>query len=144
MERKNRYYIGLTQFVFPEDIDSLTTELDDLRVNTFSTVEGAQHLSERLKKLYESPIRMYRPFWNAQTQKPDLEQIPVYKLVAGEISETAYQAISAVFEPLAKYDEIIASTIIPKYCDTVMVLPGLHVINPLNRFELKICLDFDC
>ena len=143
MEQKNRYYIELTQFAFPADIDSLTTELDDLRVNTFNTVEGAKHLSERLKELYESPIRMYRTFWNELNQKSDLEQIQVYELVAGEISEAAYQAISAVFKPLAKYDEVIASTVMPKYHDTIMVLPGLDIINPLNHFELKICIDSD-
>ena len=60
MEWKNRYYIRLTQFVFPESVDSLTAELDDLRVNTFSTVKGAQRLAEKLKELYDSSIRMYR------------------------------------------------------------------------------------
>ena len=143
MDWKNRYYIGLTQFVFPEDLNSLTAELDDLRVTTFSSVEGAQRLADKLKKLYDSSIRGHRLFWNAQTQKFDLEQIQVYKLVVGEISETAYQAISIVFEPFAKYKEVIASTIMPKYHDTIMVLPGLHIINPLNRFDLQICTDFD-
>lgn len=143
MECKNRYYIRLDEFAFPEDVDSLTAELAELRINTFSTVEGAQRLAEKLKELYDSSIRMYRPFWNAQTQKSDLEQIQVYELVAGEISETAYQAISAVFKPLAKYDEVIASTAMPKYHDTIMVLPGLDIINPLNHFELKICIDME-
>ena len=143
MEWKNRYYIGLTQLVFPESVDSLTAELNDLCVNTFGTVEGAQCLAEKLKELYDSSIRMYRSFWNVHTQKPDLEQLQVYKLVAGEISETAYQVISSVFKPLAKYDEVIASQVVPKYHDTIMVLPGLHVINPLNHFELKICVDAD-
>lgn len=140
---KSRYYIGLTQFAFPESLNSLTAELDDLRVNTFNTVEGAQRLVEKLKELYDSSIRMWRPFWNVQTQKSDLERIQVYKLVAGEISETAYRAISAVFKPLAKYDEVIASTVMPKYHDTIMVLPGLDIINPLNHFELKICIDME-
>lgn len=143
MDRKNRYYISLTQFTFPEDIDSLTTELDGLRVRTFSSVEGAQCLADKLKELYDSPIRMYRPFWNAQTQKSDLEQIQVYRLAVGEISETAYQAISIVFEPFAKSKEVIASTVMSKYHDTIMVLPGLHIINSLNRFDLKIYTDFD-
>ena len=140
---ENRYYIELTQLVFPESVDSLTAELNDLRVSTFNTVEGAQRLVEKLKELYDSSIRMYRSFWNEQTQKPDIEQIQVYELVAGEISQSAYQVISAVFKPLAKYEEIIAAQVMPKYHDTIMVLPGLHVINPLNRFELKICSDFD-
>lgn len=144
MEWKNRYYIGLTQFAFPESADSLTAELNDLRVNTFSTVEGAQRFAEKLKELYDSSIRMYCSFYNEHTQKPDLEQLPVYKLVVGEISETAYQAILAVFEPLSKYKEVIASQVMPKYQDTIMVLPGLHVINPLNHFELKICIDTNC
>lgn len=143
MKCRNRYYISLNEFVFPEDVDSLTAELAELRINTFSTVEGAQRLAEKLKELYDSSIRMWRPFWNTQTQKSDLEQIQVYKLVTGEISKTAYQAISAVFKPLAKYDEVIASTVMPKYHDTIMVLPGLHIINPLNHFELKICIDTD-
>ena len=143
MECKNRYYIRLTQFTFPESLNELTAELEDLRINTFSTVEGAQRLVEKLKELYDSSIRMYRPFWNKQTQKSDLEQIQVYKLVTGEISEAAYQAISTVFKPLAKYDEVIASTVMPKYHDTIMVLPGLHIINPQNHFELKICIDTD-
>lgn len=143
MAWKNRYYIRLSQFAFPESLDSLTVELNDLRINTFNTVEGAQHLAKKLKELYDSTIRMYRPFWNEQTHKLDLEQIPVCELVTGEISETAYQAISTVFEPLAKYKEIIASTVMPKYCDTIMVLPGLHIINPWNHFELKICIDTD-
>ena len=129
--------------MFPESVDSLTAELDDLRVNTFSTVKGAQRLAEKLKELYDSSIRMYRSFWNVHTQKSDLEQLPVYDLVAGEISETAYQTILAVFEPLSKYKEVMASQVIPKYHDTIMVLPGLHVINPLNHFELKICIDTD-
>ena len=140
---KNRYYIELTQFAFPEEVDSLTAELTELRVDTFSIVEGAQRLAEKLKELYDSSIRMYRPFWNAQTQKSDLEQIQVYELVVGEISETAYQAISTMFKPLAKYDEVIASTVMPKYHDTIMVLPGLDVINPLNHFELKVCIDME-
>lgn len=143
MKWKNKYYIRFTQLTFPEEIDSLTTELDNLRVRTLSTVEGAQRLADKLKELYDSPIRMYRPFWNAQTGKSDLERIGVYELVAGEISENAYQAISAVFKPFAKYKEIIASTVMPKYHDTIMVLPGLHIINQLNRFELKICIDSD-
>lgn len=143
MECKNRYYIRLDEFVFPEDVDPLTAELAELRVNTFSTVEGAQRLAEKLKELYDSSIRMWRPFWNTQTQKSDLEQIQVYKLVTGEISETAYQAISAVFKPLAKYDEVIASNVMPKYHDKIMVLPGLDVINPLNHFELKVCIDME-
>ena len=143
MAWKNRYYIRLNQFAFPESVDSLTAELNDLRINTFNTVEGAQHLAKKLKELYDSTIRMYRPFWNGQTQKPDLEQIQVYELVTGEISETAYQAISAMFGPLAKYKEIIASTAMSKYVETMMTLPGLHIINPLNHFELKICIDTD-
>jgi len=144
MECKNRYYIRLDEFAFPEDVDSLTAELAELRINTFSTVEGAQRLAEKLKELYDSSIRMYRPFWNSQTQKSDLEKIQVYELVVGEISETAYQAISAVFEPLVKYKEIIASTVMSKYSETMMTLPGLDVINTLNHFELKICIDSDC
>lgn len=143
MECKNRYYIRLNEFAFPEDVDSLTAELAELRINTFSTLEGAQRLAEKLKELYDSSIRMYRPFWNEQTQKSDLEQIQVYKLVTGEISNAAYQAISTVFKPLAKYDEVIASTVMPKYHDTIMVLPGLNVINSLNHFELKVCIDTD-
>lgn len=143
MECKNRYYIRLDQFMFPEDVDSLTTELNDLRINTFHTVEGAQRLTEKLKELYNSSIRMWRSFWNERTQKPDIEQIQVYALVAGEISEAAYQAISTVFKHLAKYDEVIASQVMPKYHDTIMVLPGLHIINPMNHFDLKICIDTD-
>lgn len=143
MECKNRYYIRLNQYVFPEDVDSLTAKLAELCIDTFHTVEGAQRLTEKLKELYDSPIRMYRSFWNEQTQKPDIEQIQVYTLVTGEISEAAYQAISAVFEPLAKYKEIIASTAMSKYIETMMTLPGLHIINPLNHFELKICIDTD-
>lgn len=143
MECKNRYYIRLVEFAFPEDVDSLTTELAELRANTFNTVEGPQHLAEKLKELYDSSIRMWRPFWNEQTHKSDLERIPVYELVTGEISETAYQAISEVFEPLAKYKGIIASTAMSKYIETMMTLPGLHVINKLNHFDLKICIDTD-
>jgi hypothetical protein len=143
MTWKNRYYIRLSQFAFPESLDSLTVELNDLRINTFNTVEGAQRLVEKLKELHDSSIRMYRSFWNVQTQKSDMEQIQVYELVAGEISETAYQAISTVFEPLAKYKEIIASQVTPKYHDTIMVLSGLHIINPMNHFDLKICIDTD-
>ena len=143
MECKNRYYIRLDQYVFPEDVDSLTAKLTELCIDTFYTVEGAQRLAEKLKELYNSSIRMYRSFWNKQTQKPDIEQIQVYELVAREISQSAYQAILAVFKPLAKYEEIIAAQVMPKYHDTIMVLPGLHVINPLNHFELKICIDTD-
>lgn len=143
MERKDRYYIGLTQLVFPEDVDSLTIELNDLRADTFSTVEGAQRFAERLKELYDSPIRRLRSFWNSRTQKPDFEYIQVYELVCGEIPETAYRALFSVFNSLAKYDEIIASAIVPKYADTMMILPGFHVINTLNHFELKMCVDAD-
>ena len=78
-----------------------------------------------------------------RSQKPDFEYIQAYELVWGEIPETAYQALFSVFKPLAKYNEIIASAIVPKYADTMMILPGLHVINLLNHFELKICVDTD-
>jgi hypothetical protein len=66
MEVETKCFISLSQLVLPENVDSLTAERDDLRVQTFSTVEGAQKFIDKLKLLYNDPVRLLRPFWDAK------------------------------------------------------------------------------
>lgn len=144
MEVETKCFISLSQLVLPENVYSLTAELDDLRIQTFSTVEGAQKFVDKLKLLYNDPVRLLRPFWNAKAGKTDFERIEMWKIVAGEVSMTAYHILSESFRPLSKDAEVLGAVVRPaKYGDTIMVLPGLHVVNAINRFDLNVGLDCD-
>lgn len=57
---------------------------------------------------------------------------------------TAYHILSESFKPLSKDAEALGSIVRPsKYKDTIMLLPGLHVVNSVNRFDLNVGLDCD-
>jgi hypothetical protein len=57
---------------------------------------------------------------------------------------TAYHILSESFRPLSKDAEVLEALVRPsKYGDTIMVLPGLHVVNSINRFDLNVGLDCD-
>ena len=144
MDEYLKCFISLFQLVLPENVDSLTAELEELRIQTFSTLEGAQRFVDKLKLLYNDSVRLIRLLWNDKEKKTEFERIEMWKIVAGEVSMETYRILSESFKSIAKELEVFGCIVRPsKYNDTIMLLPGLHDVNPMNRFDLNVGLDDD-
>ena len=136
---KTKYYLRLSELVLPGDCTGISNRLQAMRAMAFSNDDVAINFVRTIINLYTSPIRpLYVEPTHCGMKTIRTEN---YCLTAGYITETIYTKLKEAFRDHIKDKEVLASQLL--HIDTIATVPGFHVVNPDNHFDLVAGMVFE-
>lgn len=132
MSLEYQWRIKLSILMLPFEVDMLRADIEKARVKVMKNPYD-NDLVYLLGRLYDSPMCPLLAVGMSEG-KPSFMRLESWEVLSGPIPQRCYNRIKEAFEGRIKDDWVLAAALTGE--DTIATLPGIHVVNPANHFDL--------